>query len=125
MHWETPAWTCLLVKSVGPAPVLGPPTQSHGLRPPWPALATLALLSLPDLETNTDTPQPHIQLCRSLVRDCSEPVRELDARGGGDMEEVDVPPIRGELTVWGGEEGPARACTQCGGRGTAEENIAS
>ena len=88
-------------------------------------MATLALPSLPDLETNTDPPQPHVQLCRSLVRDCSEPVRELDARGGGDMKEVDVSPIRRELVVGGGEEGPARACTQCGGRGTAEENTAS
>lgn len=34
-------------------------------------------------------------------------MRELDAGGGGDMEEVDVPPILVELVVCGGEEGPA------------------
>lgn len=34
-------------------------------------------------------------------------MRELDAGGVGDVEEVDVPPILGELVVCGGEEGPA------------------
>lgn len=34
-------------------------------------------------------------------------MREVDAGGGGDMEEVDVPLILVELVVCGGEEGPA------------------